>query len=278
MFVDFCFVSNLLNTSSEDTLDSPRADSDDPAEYCMDQSINVNIPETPQASSQEALDKHVWQHSEVLCLIESMAVHFDDLSNVKKRRNVFENIANDMLSKGFPTNATLCKAKWKSLVRSYSAAVDNKNRTGRGPSRFQFFEEIDAILGTKPSQKCSHTLDTSINGLETDISDNRENILEDQIKDDEPNTNSEEGHRKNGEKTPNPNIEAPSNSQKCKGETVKNKRKRKNYEDYIKEKHIVQDRKDRRHQERIAIEREKLDIQKQKIALFKKYLEERNKQ
>lgn len=84
-----------------------------------------------------------------------------NLSHAKKRKYVYENISNDLLSQGISSNANLCQIKWKSLLRSYSQAKDIKNKTGRGPSRYHFLNKIDAIIGQKPSAKCTHTLDSS---------------------------------------------------------------------------------------------------------------------
>lgn len=205
--------SLLRSASNQGSLEGTPIQTDDSGDCKMDQSSTSVITEPQCLSTQEGLDKHVWKHAEILCLIESMAVHFDDLSNVKKRKNVFENIANDMLSKGFSSNALLCKSKWKSLLRSYSAAVDNKNKTGRGPSRFQFFEEMDAILGTKPSQNCSHTLDTSSSNLEMHVI---ENTLDDQISINvEPSTSYEESPNKMKKETLNQNKEPNTKCEKA---------------------------------------------------------------
>ncbi|KAI4455378.1 myb/sant-like dna-binding domain [Holotrichia oblita] len=74
---------------------------------------------------------------------------------------MFENIANDMISSGHSVNAQQVHLKWKSLLRSYKACKDNKSKTGRSPSRFHFFDQIDAIVGDKPSNSCEHTLESS---------------------------------------------------------------------------------------------------------------------
>lgn len=289
VFLDYYYASSLLRSSSQEPNTEQQSDKQLEDNSLQESSTFLHQSETQPA--QDLSDKHVWQHLEIVSLIQSMAVHHDDLSNVKKRKNVFENISNDLLSKGFSVNALMCKTKWKSLVRSYSAAIDNKSKTGRGPSRFQFFDEMDDILGKKPSQKCHHTLDTSDNSLdETSKENNLKGALmsktgTDLNKKETFNTSTGEASCSNWEETPNPNkeenpntnredCEVPAKNKKC-SEAAKNKRKRKNYEDYIKERRLDQDRKDRRHQERMALEREKLEIEKEKVKLFKKYLEEK---
>lgn len=44
-----------------------------------------------------------------------------------------------------------CSLKWNNLSRTYKAAKDNKKNTGRGPIRFEYYDMMDAILGTKAS-------------------------------------------------------------------------------------------------------------------------------
>lgn len=64
---------------------------------------------------------------------------------------------NELTSLGFSATAIQCHIKWKSLMRTYNAAKDNQQKTGRGPSRFQFCDEIGLIVGSKPSNQCEHT-------------------------------------------------------------------------------------------------------------------------
>jgi hypothetical protein len=85
----------------------------------------------------------------------------EDLNHARKRRYVFENVSNDLLSNGFTVSSYACQSKWKNLLRSYKSCKDHKNKTGRGPSRFLFSEKMDDLLGEKPSNKCEHTLESS---------------------------------------------------------------------------------------------------------------------
>jgi hypothetical protein len=106
-------------------------------------------------------DRHHWTYDQTLYLIDAMGSHMDELNHPKKRRFVFNNISNDLLSSGFSISGSICQNKWKNLLRSYKVAKDTKNRTGRGPSRFHFFDKMDDLLGEKPSNKCSHSLESS---------------------------------------------------------------------------------------------------------------------
>ncbi|EZA49515.1 hypothetical protein X777_12253, partial [Ooceraea biroi] len=55
------------------------------------------------------------------------------------------------------------------LLKSYKTAKDNKNSNGRGACRFQFFNIMDEILGTAPSNQSTHTLSSLPNVVSRDI-------------------------------------------------------------------------------------------------------------
>lgn len=55
----------------------------------------------------------------------------------------------------------LCQRKWNNLLRTYKATKDNKNGTGRAPTRFLFFKKMDDFLGDKPNISSPHAVDVS---------------------------------------------------------------------------------------------------------------------
>ncbi|KAK5649589.1 hypothetical protein RI129_000618 [Pyrocoelia pectoralis] len=54
-----------------------------------------------------------------------------DLNHPKKRKQVFEHVANDLLSLQFEVTSVMVQNKWNSLLKSYRKSKDNQNRTGR---------------------------------------------------------------------------------------------------------------------------------------------------
>lgn len=191
---------------------------------------------------------HIWQYSEVLSLIRSMEVNFENLSHSKKRKHVFGNILNDLLSEGYSLTAEMVQSKWKSLVRSYNSAKDNKNKTGRAPSRFQFFEEMDDLLGNKPSNSCKHSMESSEPGP------SNENISTYE----DPSAQEETENRKKS-------IDSPRVTPKRKRTSVEDKREA--------EKGKKEEAKQQRHMERMQAEKEKIEVEKEKVKLFKEFLE-----
>lgn len=49
-----------------------------------------------------------------------MESHIKNLSHPKKRKHVFENVAQELISQNFEYSAEQCLQKWKSLERSYN--------------------------------------------------------------------------------------------------------------------------------------------------------------
>lgn len=87
-----------------------------------------------------------------------MSSHIDDFNHPKKRKQVFENVANDLVSLRHEVNAVMVQNKWNSLLKSYRKAKYNKTRSGRSPSRFNFFEQMDELLGSNPTNSCTDSI------------------------------------------------------------------------------------------------------------------------
>ncbi|XP_011869558.1 PREDICTED: uncharacterized protein LOC105562962 [Vollenhovia emeryi] len=158
-----------------------------------------------------------------------------------------------MISSGFNVSADLCNHKWKNLTRSYRTAKDNKNSTGRGTCRFQFFNVMDKILGTAPSNQSTHTLSSLSNVESQDIvnspcTSSSSMIVDDSfsLSLDSDNENSDKiiNIKENNNEIRNikENTETPS-------ENVKQNFKRK------------------RNDEKIALEKEKIELRKRKLAI-----------
>lgn len=157
---------------------------------------------------------------------------------------MFDNVTNDLLSSKYEVNSIMVQNKWNSLMKSYRKAKDNKNKTGRAPSRFHFFTLIDEVVGTSPSNLCSH----AINSYEMGSPDakelpagNNNNELDETVVDG------------------NINRSTPKSS----------KRQRVDYMEFKREE---AEKKQKWHDERINLEREKLILENRKLDLLQQYL------
>lgn len=204
--------------------------------------------------------KHIWQYNEVISLIRSMETHYEDLAHPRKRKSVFINVMNDLLSHGIAVDENMCQAKWKNLVRSYNTAKDQKTRTGRGPSRFQFFCEMDDLLGEKPTNKTKHSMESSSSNHMTEEVNIDQRSLSPELEE----VNSNSGVQNYEVADNNTNTDNKEKGKKRKW-NVRNT-------DVLKE---INAEKSKRHKERMEIERKKLEMEERKCKLLETYLENR---
>ncbi|GLV40089.1 hypothetical protein CBL_03763 [Carabus blaptoides fortunei] len=108
-------------------------------------------------TDESAKEKNVWNTNETLALIESYRCHKNEFTQSRKRKMVWVKISTFLLGLQVMKLPKACEVKWKKLVRTYKNVKDNNNKTGRGVSRFTFYDQMDEILGDKPSTSCDHT-------------------------------------------------------------------------------------------------------------------------
>jgi hypothetical protein len=139
---------------------------DDEEDKCASVSAETNedVEHNNNGSNANTKSTYMWKYDQVLGLINSMGNYTNDLDDPRKRKDIYEHVANELLSMKYEVNATMVQNKWKSLLKSYRKAKDNKKRTGRGPARFHFYEAMDAQLGKDPTNASTH----SLNSLDTD--------------------------------------------------------------------------------------------------------------
>nr|CAI5847389.1 unnamed protein product [Callosobruchus analis] len=87
------------------------------------------------------------QHDETLALISAVEARYEDLYHPKKRRWFWD------------FEAKKCKKKWENLIRTYKNTKDKKNKSGRCPVCFVYFDRLDELLGEKPNNCSPHTID-----------------------------------------------------------------------------------------------------------------------
>ncbi|CAH1110835.1 unnamed protein product [Psylliodes chrysocephalus] len=163
-----------------------------------------------------------------------------------------DSITNDLNSSGFTKPVNAIQNKWKSPMRSYTKCKDNRNRTGQGPSRFLCYERIDDFVGDKPQNECSH----SINSLEDSESDVTVENIEDEenIQPESINKNTEPGITENADGNMQ---EKYTNSQDHHKKRLSEKQIKKEYFEIKKEEYK---KRQIRHEEKMQVEKRKLDL------------------
>ncbi|CAH1114763.1 unnamed protein product [Psylliodes chrysocephalus] len=105
---------------------------------------------------------HIWAYTDIVILIDSVSSHYEEIkhNNPKIKKKGWKNILNDLLSANVSLTIADIKKKWSNPVQSYNKAKDIHNKSGGTPSRFNFFEKIDDILGDKANNCSPHSFDS----------------------------------------------------------------------------------------------------------------------
>ncbi|XP_025767851.1 trihelix transcription factor GTL2-like [Oreochromis niloticus] len=124
------------------------------------------------------------------------------LEGLYRNRAVFECIAKEMIERGHRRTWLQCQRKIKSLRAKFKEAKDINKRTGRGRVTCPFYDELDRILGDKPSCQPIELIDSSIETAEEEPESPRASASPGASASPAPSLNSEKGACTLGEDTP----------------------------------------------------------------------------
>ena len=104
-----------------------------------------------------------WSDEETLKLIE---VWGDEtiqaqLEGCKRNKDVYQKISREMAAAQYERTAEQCREKAKKLKAEYRKIKDRHNVTGKGRSKWRFFDAMDEVFGHKHSTQPPVVLDTS---------------------------------------------------------------------------------------------------------------------
>ena len=104
-----------------------------------------------------------WRDAEIVTLIKIWAEEEIQKEFEKSRRNAgtFIKIAQRMKDAGYDRNGDQCRTKIKKLKNQYINCRKENNKSGAARNAFQFYEEMDRVLGHRPSTEPALLIDTS---------------------------------------------------------------------------------------------------------------------
>jgi len=114
----------------------------------------------------ECSEKFTWGYNDTLVLISAVESHYEELNHPKKRKYAWENISNELLSQNILVSKPACSKKWQNILRTYKSCKDSKKQTGRGSTRFLFYDKMDEFLRQKPNNSSPHSIDVLDNNIE----------------------------------------------------------------------------------------------------------------
>ncbi len=103
-----------------------------------------------------------WSKAEILKLIALWGQEHIQrkLQECKRNQAVYEEIAKEMREAVYERTYQQCRDKIKKLKGEYKKEKDRHGKTGEGRSKWDFFDEIDAILGHRPATRPPIVVDT----------------------------------------------------------------------------------------------------------------------
>ncbi|KAK4877206.1 hypothetical protein RN001_009712 [Aquatica leii] len=220
-------------------------------------SFLVSEDEYCRSTAESSFTKIFWSDAETTLLISLYNDHKDAFTNTKKKRKqIWDIIAEQMAAHNYFRNPEKLERKWTNLLRVYRSIKDNKSpkKSGRGALHYKYFDLIDEIMGDKPSNTAAprSVINAGVNNTvlpaeETASTSN----------DDDPPTDSDQT-------TITTDTDAIEQSQ------LDLPSKKRKINTPLRERLV---HKQKRHEERMELEKKKLSLEKMKINLFERYLE-----
>ncbi|KAL2088030.1 hypothetical protein ACEWY4_016858 [Coilia grayii] len=147
---------------------------------------HINLPQSDPVKVGYSQHVKNWSKFETLMFLQSLR-EADVISALdgKRQRNavIFKGVARDLSKKGVNKPWEALRTKWKSLKAKYLAEKRESSRSGAGGGvrRFEYYEELDQILGSTPIVTArSTTIDSTVSPDE-DPSD----VMEEEEEDDD---------------------------------------------------------------------------------------------
>ena len=104
----------------------------------------------------------LWEESETLKLLELWSEESVQalLEGSARSKNVYDKLASDLSRYGYTRTGVQCRERIKKLKKDYKKTKDNLNLTGNKRKQCKFFDELNDILGDRPSTKPATVIDT----------------------------------------------------------------------------------------------------------------------
>ncbi|XP_039313294.1 uncharacterized protein LOC120359530 [Solenopsis invicta] len=140
----------------------------------MNEEQDLNYEKQPTVKNKEAAA--IWTNEATLALLALYESKMGMLDHPKKKTKIWIAIADGL--KDFQIEMSPQQVRWKmnALTKRYKECVDSNNKTGRGTTEFQWFDQLDEILGNnKNTAKPAYTVSSKLCSVST--SKNKKNSM-----------------------------------------------------------------------------------------------------
>jgi ATP-dependent NAD(P)H-hydrate dehydratase len=123
-----------------------------------------------------------WSDAETLTLLsiwEDNGVEEQLESPKANNTSIYRTISAEMTDKGYERTPEQCKVRMHTLKRSYRQCKGKMKKSGKGRNTCKYFEQLDAILGTRPASSPVKVIESGYRKRNTDSSSSGEESCDD---------------------------------------------------------------------------------------------------
>ena len=84
----------------------------------------------------------------------------EELEGSKRNKHVYARLSSELEKPGKVNSGELCRGKVKKLRQEYKKIKDGHNQTGRGRTKWKFYDQINELLGNRPATRPPVVLET----------------------------------------------------------------------------------------------------------------------
>ncbi|CAH1099682.1 unnamed protein product [Psylliodes chrysocephalus] len=117
----------------------------------LDSSLTISKSTTAALLCSDSASSITWTKSNTLVLLDVYQKYRTKVGTLEIRnfKRMWEIISSELKTRGVMVLENNCENRWRVLERNYKKYVDNKKKTGRGRSFFEYADEMEQILGKK---------------------------------------------------------------------------------------------------------------------------------
>ena len=103
-----------------------------------------------------------WSDSETFKLIELWSEEGvqEQLEGSKRNKHVYARLSSELEKHGIVKSGEQCRGKVKKLRQEYKKIKDGHNQTGRGRTKWKFYDQLNELLGNRPATRPPVVLET----------------------------------------------------------------------------------------------------------------------
>ncbi|XP_039311313.1 uncharacterized protein LOC120359077 [Solenopsis invicta] len=133
----------------------------------------------------------IWNKQSTLALLSSYKMNLNKTDNAKKKTKIWTAITEGLQELSIKVTNDQVRWKINLLIKKYKECVDNNAKSGRAHMSFEFYDQLEEILGQEKEARALHTVSSKIL-LDSNSNDKRENV-------DESLSNHQKRQKKNDE-------------------------------------------------------------------------------